>query len=103
MNAKGLEFVYHGFRTIIGNRLNANFWSDDWLGWGFLKVFPRIFALAVEKQESMVNFQNWNQGVWQWDIALRRRPLNWETHIWEDFNFIIESVFLKKNSPDLVV
>lgn len=69
---------------IIGDRLNIYFLSYGRIGRGLLKEsFPHVFALAMSKEGSMANFCHWVQGVWHWDIALRRSPLDWETQVWE--------------------
>lgn len=45
-NLKATELVHQGVRTIIGNGLNVNLWSDDWTVWGLSKeVFRRFLRL----------------------------------------------------------
>lgn len=42
--------VLQGFRPLITNGLNADFWSDNWTSLGHLKdSFYRKFALFVDK------------------------------------------------------
>lgn len=63
-NDKVSSLVQQGFKTIIGNGLNSDFWSDDWIRRGVLKeVFPRIYELIVVQQGFVVNFGHWDQDV----------------------------------------
>lgn len=49
--------VQQGFKTIIGDGLNTDFWFDDWTVRGLLKkAFPHVFALVVNKEGSVANF-----------------------------------------------
>lgn len=64
--------VLQGFRMVVGNDLNVDFWTDDWIGTVSLKeAFPIIFALARIKHGSVVKFRSWNQEIWHWEVFLR--------------------------------
>lgn len=65
--------------------------------------FPMIYALEIIKKGPVANFGRWSQGVWHWEISLRRQPLEWKIHTWEDFTSTIGSVCLDENSNSQVV
>lgn len=55
-NSKAFDLVRRGFRVIVGNSLNVNFWSDDWTTLESLKLsFPSIYALAISKEGLVAN------------------------------------------------
>lgn len=76
-NDRFSKLVQQGFRSFIGNDLNVEFWPDDWMGNGNLKdILPRVHALAKYKHRFVANFGHWGLEGWQWDISLRRLPLD---------------------------
>lgn len=76
INAKVFDLVHHWFRTITGNGLNAEFWSDDWIGLGPLKViFLKIYAFLAVKQGKVASFGNWNQGSGREIFLFKDNPL----------------------------
>lgn len=79
------------FRHFIRNGLQFACWIDNWHGHGELKeLFPRIFALdQINKHEPVYAFGQWNDKVWEWNVYLQRRPLDWEAEVWENFNSIL--------------
>lgn len=52
------ELIKQGFRILIRDEQDTNFWGDNWTGKGKLRVcFPRIIALARSKSGSVKNFE----------------------------------------------
>lgn len=93
-----------GFRHLIGNGHRSEFWADNWTGRADLKsLFPRIFALVVVKQGPFSQFGHWEGGWWRWDVQLRRRPLDCELEVWEEFLNILESSFLDEYGQDKLI
>ncbi|KAK3198045.1 hypothetical protein Dsin_021460 [Dipteronia sinensis] len=62
-----------GINFIVGREDRAKFWTDDLLEGTPLKIaFPRIFALACNKNGNVRDFGR-REGVdWRWVIPLRR-------------------------------
>lgn len=55
-NSIASELVQQRFRILIGNGLNADFWSYNWTELEpFKEAFPRIFALVIAKQWVVTN------------------------------------------------
>lgn len=78
-NLRVSNLVSHGFKHLIGNGIHSEFWIDNWMGRGELKMmFPRIFAPTIVKQEPVHLFGQWNAGSWNWNAKLCRRPLDCE-------------------------
>ncbi|KAK2659185.1 hypothetical protein Ddye_005718 [Dipteronia dyeriana] len=86
-----------GLKVVVGCGDRVNFWADVWCVDSSLKeVFPRIFALAVNKSGVIKEFDHLNDNAWFWDIQLRRRTFDWEVDIWNSFsNFLYGVVLLK--------
>lgn len=56
-NGRTSDLIKQGFRVLIGNGFNVDFWLDNWTGRGSLKqIYPRIFALALVKQGPIAKF-----------------------------------------------
>ena len=68
---------------ILGDGSSIHFWRDEWIEGVVLKdVFPRIFALSVNKLGKVKEFGTLSINGWQWEIPLRRRLFGWELHQW---------------------
>ncbi|KAK8648730.1 hypothetical protein V6N13_129473 [Hibiscus sabdariffa] len=71
---------------VVGDGKRIQFWSDLWIGENRLKLsFPRVFALACQKSGSIADFGLVVEGVWVWNIPLRRSLFDWEIDLWESF------------------
>ena len=66
-------------------------------------AFSRVFTLAMVKFGSMLDFGSWVHGAWNWDISLRRHPLDLVVHLLEEFQSTIKGVFLDEGTDDSVV
>lgn len=70
-NEKAAALVLGGFKYLIGNGSNSDFWCDNWTDRGELKVmFPMIFALSNTKEGPISSFGEWIEGTWHWNIQL---------------------------------
>lgn len=62
-NDRVREAIKHGFKIIIGDGQDIDFWCDNWTQLGELKThFPRIFALAKMKSRPL---GRWKDGRWR--------------------------------------
>ena len=65
--------VQSGFRKLLVNGMHIYIWDDIWVADGKLKdLFPRIYALTVNKTGMVHKFGQWIDGIWSWNIELRR-------------------------------
>ncbi|KAL4318179.1 hypothetical protein GQ457_18G008490 [Hibiscus cannabinus] len=90
-------------RFVVGDGRNIQFWSDHWIGnTTLMNSHPRIFALACRKSGAVADFGSVSEGVWTWNINLRRNLFDWEIEVWESFANILMS--FKSNScvPDSI-
>ncbi|KAE8655416.1 hypothetical protein F3Y22_tig00117027pilonHSYRG00012 [Hibiscus syriacus] len=79
-------------RCVMGNGVRIDFWSDFWTGVRSLKeAFPRIYGLVIKKQGKISEFGSWVNGLWSWNIELRRELFSWEIPSWNRFNQVINS------------
>ncbi|XVE62137.1 hypothetical protein DITRI_Ditri06bG0094700 [Diplodiscus trichospermus] len=63
----------------LGNSGKIKFWDMEWILGTILKFsFPRIFALAVNKEGRVKEYGNFVNNVWGWNITLRRRLFGWK-------------------------
>lgn len=97
-NDKVKVFIKHDFRIIIGDGQDKNFWGNNWIGRGELRMcFLRIFALSRVKSGPLIVL---GDGRWRWNIELRRRVFDWEIDIWEDFKSTLDEVILVERMKD---
>ena len=41
-------------------------------------VFPRLCSLSILPKSNLVEFGNWVDGVWKWNLVWRRNLFEWE-------------------------
>ncbi|KAK2635548.1 hypothetical protein Ddye_030340 [Dipteronia dyeriana] len=66
-------------------------------------VFPRIYALAVNKTGMVSEFGNWIGSVWDWQVATRRPILGWEESVWFIFLSELDKFRIRKPNPDSLI
>lgn len=60
----------------------VSFWYDVWAGdIPLADRFPLIFALSIKKDSPVYDFGKFSEGVWEWEIPLRRVLSEWENKI----------------------
>ena len=68
-------------RYCLGDGRNIRFWWDEWIEGVVLRLaFPRIFALAANKEGKVRDLGRWINNYWSWKIVLRRRLFDWELY-----------------------
>lgn len=98
------SLVLQGFRALIENGLNMDFWLDTWTGEGSLKEsFLCNFALAVDKFGPIANFGYWDGGSWHWNVALKKNPFDWKIQFWKDLKSTLLEVFIDENAPNKAI
>ncbi|XP_021299953.1 uncharacterized protein LOC110428443 [Herrania umbratica] len=89
---------------VVGNGENIYFWTDEWIGTGTLaQMFPRIFALANNKNGRIAEYDRWEENVWRWDISLRRNLFDWEVTQWDRLETLLIDVQISKTLKDDMV
>lgn len=79
----------------LGVGTHIRFWLDPWLISMQLHIkFPRLFALAADKKAVVRDCGSFANGVWVWDLKLRRRCFGWEE---EGLNSLLK--LLEKSFP----
>ncbi|EOY31812.1 Uncharacterized protein TCM_038999 [Theobroma cacao] len=87
-----------------GNGCLIYFWTKPWLNDMILKdEFPRLFALAVNKNGKLNEFGVWTEVVWQWRIELRRNLFGWEPNQWSNLWGHLQVHTLSKELDDKVI
>ncbi|KAL4297438.1 hypothetical protein GQ457_12G004390 [Hibiscus cannabinus] len=88
-------------------RNNEELWKplvdkeDYWTDAPSLKVtFPRIYALAIKKSGKVAELGSLVNGVWVWNVELRRRLFDWELDVWSSFVSTIQKAASGFNSRD---
>ncbi|XP_039002867.1 uncharacterized protein LOC120129436 [Hibiscus syriacus] len=77
-------------KCVMGNGSKIDFWSDNWTELVSLKAsFPRLFRIANKKAGKISEFGHWVNGVWEWEIELRRHLFEWEKALWSDFMLVL--------------
>ncbi|XVF49360.1 hypothetical protein PTKIN_Ptkin04bG0005400 [Pterospermum kingtungense] len=75
-----------GIGYILGDGKKILFWHHEWIHGVVLKFrFPRLFAMAVNKDATVFKSGIFFDGEWQWNIIFRRRLFNWEVELWNSF------------------
>ncbi|KAL4320117.1 hypothetical protein GQ457_18G008920 [Hibiscus cannabinus] len=76
----------NNFKIQVGDGRLIRFWFDLWLCDVPLSVkFPRIFAVCSLKEGTIADFGSKVNGVWMWNIPLRRSLFDWECDQWNCF------------------
>ncbi|KAL9674773.1 hypothetical protein QQ045_002972 [Rhodiola kirilowii] len=71
-----------GMKLKVGRGDESLFWEDSWSGEESFRVnYPRMFQLAVNKEAKVEEMGQWVDGVWQWQVILRRPLYQWEEEI----------------------
>ncbi|XP_028112042.1 uncharacterized protein LOC114310295 [Camellia sinensis] len=73
------EFFVSNFNIVIENGLRTKFWLDVWLNDQSLSlVFPRLFSLSVENDDSLFDVFQRKSGGEDWNFSFRRLLFAWE-------------------------
>ncbi|GKV48894.1 hypothetical protein SLEP1_g55681 [Rubroshorea leprosula] len=90
-----------GFKWEIGNGSRVAFWDDKWGGDKPLKdLFPRLYALSLNKEGMLKDMGFWREGIWVWDCKWRRSCSGRVGEEKERFREIINRITVKENKDD---
>ncbi|KAK3197809.1 hypothetical protein Dsin_021227 [Dipteronia sinensis] len=64
------------------------------------KAFPRIYALASQKDGLVCELGRWEGDCWIWDIPLRRSIFDWEIAQWNGFKLALNCISIRFGCPD---
>ncbi|KAL4377916.1 hypothetical protein GQ457_02G007720 [Hibiscus cannabinus] len=79
------------FNVQLGDEKSINFWNDTWACEIPLRIkFPRIFAVCQNKSGVVADFGYKVNGVWSWNIPLRRQLFDWELEIWDSLLALLQ-------------
>ncbi|XWS68203.1 hypothetical protein CRYUN_Cryun04dG0071000 [Craigia yunnanensis] len=71
-------------------------------------MFPRIFALSINKCGKVKEFGSWRNKVWYWKIVLKKGLFGWKLQQWHDLLVLLKEFvvcdklndsFIWKSSP----
>ncbi|KAL4312348.1 hypothetical protein GQ457_01G050470 [Hibiscus cannabinus] len=79
------------FNVQLGDGKSINFWNDTWACEIPLRIkFPRIFVVCQNKSSVVADFGYKVNGVWSWNIPLRRQLFDWELEIWDSLLALLQ-------------
>ena len=88
-------------RYCLGDGRNIRFWWDEWIEGVVLRLaFPRIFALAANKEGKVRDLGRWINNYWSWKIVLRRRLFDWELYQWHEICEMLKMYVVSDNFKD---
>ncbi|KAK3190292.1 hypothetical protein Dsin_029853 [Dipteronia sinensis] len=64
------------------------------------EAFPRIYALASQKDGLVCELGRWEGDCWIWDIPLRRSIFDWEIAQWNGFKLALNCISIRFGCPD---
>ena len=85
------EIVEEGMLISVGNGNSVRLWHDRWCEAGILKrIFPRLFAISLQKNLLVSQLGEWNENIWAWDLRWRRGLYEVENEEVSRLKYIIE-------------
>ncbi|KAK8683317.1 hypothetical protein V6N13_039381 [Hibiscus sabdariffa] len=95
--------ILKGFKVVSGLKLNL--FKSKIIGINVEDTLVNQWAAllhSLNKDGVIASFGEFVEGVWQWNIALRRRLFDWELASWNSFWDLISYYKLKADFPDSV-
>ncbi|KAK1582985.1 hypothetical protein Q3G72_019984 [Acer saccharum] len=72
--------------VLLGDGGRVKLWKDLKIdGISLAEMFPRIYALAVNKNGVVRDLGAWIGCRWVWNVTTRRPILGWEEVVWDRF------------------
>ncbi|EOY16991.1 Uncharacterized protein TCM_036081 [Theobroma cacao] len=101
MSRLKINFYYSNVQLVVKDGSRILFWEDNWMERQPLKVrFPRIYALAINKEGYIQDYGKWDEELWVWEVQLRRQPFGWEEEQWSWFKQATEEYHLSRKLED---
>ncbi|KAK3200453.1 hypothetical protein Dsin_023868 [Dipteronia sinensis] len=98
------SIIKEGMKVVVGNGERMRLWSEFFVDSNPLKiVFPRIYALASNKNGVIAGFGRWNENQWAWNVNLRKPSFNWEHEQQNSFLQVLDSIVLRIKIKDELV
>ncbi|XP_038993275.1 uncharacterized protein LOC120116977 [Hibiscus syriacus] len=95
------DCIRNNLRLKAGNGHSVAFWNDVWLGEVPLKdLFPRLYALSINKMGKVVEFRANNVTGWVWDIQMRRNLVDCEIEQWLHLISMLNNISLSHEEED---
>ena len=89
------SLIDEGLGLSPGDGSLIKFWQDSWLfNESLCSLFPRIFALSVNKFGTISDYGSWSGSSWFWSFPLRRGLFGWEIEQWNKFRLHTDQVSL---------
>ncbi|OMO98831.1 reverse transcriptase [Corchorus capsularis] len=80
------DFTTEGMLVSIGDDSEVDFLRDEWICGVILKdKFSRIFALASIKDGKAMDYGQFHNNEWKWNVTLMRELFGWELDQWQRF------------------
>ncbi|KAK2656639.1 hypothetical protein Ddye_009691 [Dipteronia dyeriana] len=92
-----------GVKVIVGDGNRIRLWRDVKVeGEPMMEAFPRIFALAINKERRHLEYGHRIGVAWIWDILLRRPCFGWEVDQREAFLVCIRKNTIFDSTKDTI-
>ena len=66
------SIIEEGMLIKVGNGTTVRFWHDRWCEAGiFMRSFPRLFSISLQKNFFISQMGNWNDESWVWNLKWR--------------------------------
>ena len=92
------SIIEEGIILKVGDGSSILFWHDRWYEAGVFKIlFPRLFAISLQKQALISQMGEWIGNSWAWRLQWRRELYAWEQEEVHAFQLIIE-----QNGPKIL-
>ncbi|KAK0608412.1 hypothetical protein LWI29_030312 [Acer saccharum] len=95
------KIIKDGFQVVVGSGGNVRFWTEiKWDSIPLKLAFPRIYALASNKDGLVRDFGSFVDSKWIWDVSLRRPLFDWEFDQWRCFLLALDTICIRRDIPD---
>lgn len=103
-NEEWQKVFNEGLSIVVGDGKATKFWHDSWINGHSLKdVYPRIYALSLDKDNFISDLGRWVNDRWVWEINLRRKVFDLEVDVWNNFNDCIKAQVLQMDKRDSLI
>ncbi|XVF61990.1 hypothetical protein PTKIN_Ptkin08bG0180300 [Pterospermum kingtungense] len=98
------DTIQSGIGFLLGDGSRIAFWNQEWISRVVLRFsFPRIFALVENKNGKVKEFGSFINGVWVWNIQLRRSLFDWERNQWDNLMTLLKDYQVCENLQDKLI
>lgn len=97
---QNLSWFDEGVRRSVGNGRETSFWNSIWIGNEPLRLrFNRLFIISTDKESSLAEKGEWQNGSWNWIWHWRRTLFQWEQTLFTELLKVLDG-FCPKDEND---